>query len=132
MGRAKSNTKRRPKGKRGWRKIDANSLLNPKQEISLEEEQSRIEKLRDSQLWKEDVKPRKIKKLKAKRKLLSRGFEINSTDSNNKLNQQITAYNKQQRLSSFKDSQKPLKNKQYNINGKQPKKTAIIKFPNKT
>eukprot|EP01084_Bolivina_argentea_P287067 492528_1 len=139
MGRAKSNTKRRPKGKRGWRKIDANAFINPPQETSLEEEQDKITQLRDSQLWSQDVTPRKIKKLtkaqkklKAKRKLLSRGFAINSIDANQKLNQQIVSYQRNKRLSSFKERQHCKKYNQNHTIPKQPKQTAILTFKNKT
>merc|ERR1712228_423567 len=134
MGRAKSNTKRRPKGKRGWRKIETDAFLKPQQTVSLQEEKIRIEKLKNSQLWKEDLSPqrrrkkltRSQKKLRAKRKLLARGFEISSIESNNKLNANIASYKKQKRLSAFKWStskkSKPAP----------PPKSATIKFSNKT
>ena len=135
MGRAKSNTKRRPKGKRGWRKIDANAFIDPPQKFSLEEQKSRIAKLKNSQLWSQDVKPRKIKKLtkaqkklKAKRKLKARGYDIDSVETNNKWRKKVSKCNRRQRLLSFKETQKLLQNPSHHT---QPKKTAIIKFKNK-
>eukprot|EP01083_Nonionella_stella_P207947 754990_1 len=134
MGRAKSNTKRRPKGKRGWRKIEVSSKLKPKIPLSIEEEKTRISKLRDSQLYYQDIKPRirkrrtkKQLKASAKRKLLHRGFTINSTNANNILNEQIKSYNKKQRLFTWKQSQNP------SIHSNSPQKqTTTLKFKNKT
>ena len=133
MGRAKSNTKRRPKGKRGWRKIETDAFLKPPQFVSVKEERIRIEKLKNSQLWKQDLSPQRRtkklskaqKKLKAKRKLLSRGCVISSIESNNKMNSSIAAYKKQRRLSTFKWTQS-------NQSTPAPPKSATIKFSNKT
>ena len=120
MGRAKSNTKRRPKGKRGWRKIDADAFINPTEELSLEEQKARIEQLRNSQLWSEDVRPRKKKKLtkaqkkaKAKKKLKKQGFEIESIKSTEKWAKKVAKNKRKQRLFTWKESQKVANNPSY-------------------
>eukprot|EP00484_Ammonia_sp_Unknown_P011587 CAMPEP_0197054794 /NCGR_PEP_ID=MMETSP1384-20130603/50091_1 /TAXON_ID=29189 /ORGANISM="Ammonia sp." /LENGTH=78 /DNA_ID=CAMNT_0042488105 /DNA_START=24 /DNA_END=257 /DNA_ORIENTATION=+ len=78
MGRARSNLKRRPFGKRGWRKIDVAEYINPTIPFSTETEKQRLEQAQDSELWRQDTTPRKHrvptkaqKKRAAKRKLIA-------------------------------------------------------------
>ena len=131
MGRARSNLKRRPKGKRGWRKIDIDSYIKSSDDISTEDHQKIIESSKDSQLWSQDITPRikkkltkKQKKEKARKKLLSAGFSIDSIKENNNLNKQIKQYKDKQRLLKFKNKDKDYSNSL-------PKSTQIIKFKNK-
>mmetsp|Transcript_47751 Transcript_47751/g.79217 ORF Transcript_47751/g.79217 Transcript_47751/m.79217 type:complete len:464 (+) Transcript_47751:29-1420(+) len=100
MGKA---SKRR---RRNWRKIDADALVTPSEPFSVEDEKARLERLRDSQLWSQDSAPRKkrqmtkaARKMKAKKKLLRRGFSIKS-----KATDDSTSSSKQVRIDTTKQA----------------------------